>query len=122
MGLGAIGIGTAIALSTSVAFLDVTGVVLGVLGIAMGAFILPARKRKAKQELENKLAELRHKLVTSLTDQFDREMRRSAQRIEDTISPFSRFVKAENEKIGARRDHMEELEAHIVGLKAQVQA
>ena len=122
LGLGAIGIGTAIVASTTVAFLDVTGVVLGVLGIAMGAFILPARKRKAKQELENKLAELRHKLITSLTDQFDREMRRSAQRIEDTIAPFTRFVKAENDKIGSRRDQMEELDAHITGLKAQVQA
>jgi multidrug efflux pump subunit AcrB len=73
-------------------------------------------------ELEDKLAELRQKLMGSLTDQFDREMRRGTQRIEDTVAPFARFVRAEQDKIGAQRDQLVELEAHIVGLRAQLRA
>ena len=77
---------------------------------------------KAKAELEDKLADLRQKLMGSLTDQFDREMRRGTQRIEDTVAPFARFVRAEQDKIGAQRDQLVELEAHIVGLRAQLRA
>ena len=120
VGLGAVGLGTAIALGTTAAFLDVTGVLIGLVGAAMGLLILPARKRKAKQELAEKLAELRQRLVASLTEQFDREMRRSAQRIEDTIAPFARFVRSENDKISKQREGIEEIEAHIMGLKAQL--
>ena len=69
-----------------------------------------------------KLAELRDTLVTSLTTQFDREMRRSVQRIEDSIAPYSRFVRAEQEKVGRRLESLEELEAHLIGLENQVKA
>ncbi len=122
VGLGAVGLGTAIALGTTAAFLDVTGVLIGIVGAAMGLLILPARKRRAKRELEEKLAELRQKLVSSLTEQFDREMRRSAQRIQDTIAPFDRFVRAETDKISRQRSGIEEVEAHIMGLKSQLGA
>ncbi len=47
-------------------------------------------------------------------------MRRGAQRIESTIAPFARFVRAEHDKISAQRDEMVELEAHISGLQAQL--
>ncbi|HEX6385872.1 MAG TPA: hypothetical protein VF177_14475, partial [Anaerolineae bacterium] len=55
-----------------------------------------------------------------LTEQFEREMRRGSQRIEDTIAPFTRFVRAESDKITAQREALVELEAHIVGLQAQL--
>ena len=99
---------------------DVTGIVAGIAFATLGALILPARRRKAKRELEEKLAALRQKLVSSLTEQFTREMSRGAQRIEDTIAPFARFVRAENDKISAQRDELVELEAHISGLQAQL--
>ena len=78
---------------------------------------MPARKRKAKQEFAEKLNELRTTLVGSLTTQFDREIRRSTQRIEDTIAPCTRFVRAEEEKLTAQQDQFVELEAHITGLQ-----
>ncbi len=118
--VGAAGLGMAIAGGLHLVFLDVTGVVAGIAFATIGALILPARRRSAKAELETKLAELRHKLVSGLTEQFDREMRRSAQRIEDTVAPFSRFVRAQNEKYAGQREQLEELEAHVLGLQAQL--
>ena len=117
-----VGLGVAIAVAAHVVWVDVTGILAGVAAAAIGLLILPARRRKAKQELEDKLAELRQKLMGGLRDQFDREMRRSAQRIEDTVAPFGRFVRAEQDKIGAQRDRLVELEAHLTGLRAQLQA
>jgi hypothetical protein len=117
---GAAGLGLAITGGLHLVFLDVTGIVAGIAFATLGALILPARRRKAKRELEEKLAALRQKLVGSLTEQFTREMSRGAQRIEDTIAPFARFVRAENDKISAQRDELVELEAHISGLQAQL--
>ena len=115
-----VGLGVAIAAAAHVLWLDVTGILAGVAAAALGLLILPARRRKAKQELSEKLAELRRKLVTGLTDQFEREMRRGAQRIVDTLAPFTRFVRAENDKIAAQREALVELEAHVIGLQAQL--
>ncbi|WP_420642003.1 dynamin family protein [Candidatus Leptofilum sp.] len=117
---GAAGLGLALTGGLHLVFLDVTGIVAGIAFATLGALILPQRRRKAKRELEEKLATLRQKLVGSLTEQFTREMSRGAQRVEDTIAPFARFVRAENDKISAQRDELVELEAHISGLQAQL--
>lgn len=118
---GAAGLGLAIVGGLHLVFLDVTGIVAGVAFATLGALILPARRRRAKKELEEKLAALREKLVSGLTDQFQREMQRSAQRVEDTVAPFSRFVRAQSSKYEAQQTQLEELEAHVIGLRAQLQ-
>jgi hypothetical protein len=118
--IGGLGIGAIILAATSVAWVDVTGILAGLTFMTLGLLILPARRRKANQELESKLAELRRKLVGNLTEQFNREMRRGAQRIEDTIAPFGRFVRAEGDRLETHQTTLVELEAHIVGLQAQL--
>jgi small GTP-binding protein len=115
-----VGIGVAIALAAHVVWLDVTGVSAAVLAAALGLLILPARRRKAKQELEAKLSELRQKLISSLTEQFEREMRRSTQRIEDTIAPFTRFVRAETTKLSSQQTTLANLERQIAALQSQL--
>ncbi|MCB8967123.1 MAG: dynamin family protein [Ardenticatenaceae bacterium] len=117
-----VGVGVAIAIAAHVVWIDVTGILAGVAAATLGLLILPARRRKAKQELAEKLAELRDKLMSSLGEQFDREMRRGTQRIEDTISPFGRFVRAEHDKITQQQVVLAELEAHIIGLQAQLKS
>ena len=115
-GIG-VGLGVAVVIAAHAAFLDFTGVFAGVAAAALGLLILPARKRKSKREFSEKLNELRTTLVDSLTSQFEREMRRNTQRIEDTIAPFTRFVRAEEEKLTAQQDQLAELESQISGLQ-----
>lgn len=121
---GAAGLGLGIWGTTVVGLsaLDVTGIVAGLTFATVGALILPARKRRAKKDLQEKLAELRRKLVSSLTEQFQREMKRSAQRVEDTVAPFSRFVRAQTDKYEKQQTQLEAIEAHIEGLQAHLQA
>ena len=118
--IGGLGLGAIIA-ALGVGAFDVTGIVAGVTIMTVGLLILPARRRRAKQELAEKLATLRQDLMQSLTNQFEREMRRSSQRVEDTVAPFSRFVRAERTKIEARQNQLAELEAHILGLQRQLE-
>ncbi len=115
-GIG-VGLGVAVVIAAHTAFLDFTGVFAGVAAAALGLLILPSRKRKAKSEFAEKLEELRTKLVGSLSQQFDREMRRSTRRIEETIAPFTRFVRAEEEKLRKQQEQMLEIESQISGLQ-----
>jgi small GTP-binding protein len=122
-GLAGVGasLGVIIAIVAHTAFLDFTGIIAGVAAAALGLLILPARKRKAKAEFATKLSELRHKLVDNLEQQFDREMRRSTQRIEDTIAPFDRFVRAERERLEAQQETLTELGAGVRDLQRQLE-
>ncbi|MCA9974010.1 MAG: hypothetical protein KC425_27550, partial [Anaerolineales bacterium] len=117
-----VGVGVAIAVAAHVVWVDVTGILAGLAAATLGLLILPNRRRKAKQDLAEKLEELRGKLMGSLTEQFDREMRRGTQRIQDTVAPFGRFVRAEYDKISQQQAALTELEAHIIGLQAQLKA
>src|SRR5690606_26106154 len=118
--IGGLGLGAIIAALGASAF-DVTGILAGATVMAIGLLILPSRRRKAKIELSEKLAALRRELVSSLTAQFDREMRRGTQRIEDTVAPFSRFVRSERAKVETRQEVLTELEAHILGLRRHLE-
>lgn len=115
-----VGLGVAIAVAAHVVWVDVTGILAGVVAATFGLLILPARRRKARQELGEKLEQLRLRLMNSLTEQFEREMRRSSQRVADTIAPFDRFVRAESHKLTTQQASLVALEAHIVGLQRQV--
>ena len=81
---------------------------------------MPSRRRRAKKDLAEKLADLRQKLMSGLTSQFEREMRRGARRIEDTVAPFARFVRAEWDKISSHRDALVAYEAHVTGLQVEI--
>lgn len=115
-----VGLGVAIAAAAHLVWLDVTGIVAALGAATLGLFILPSRRRRAKAELAEKLADLRRKLTTSLQEQFEREMRRSGQRVEDTVAPFARFVRAEKEKLETEHAELSELEAHFSGLMRQI--
>ena len=122
-GLAGVGasIGVIIAVVAHAAFLDFTGVIAGVAAAALGLLILPARKRKSKAEFTAKLEELRTRLVGNLEQQFEREMRRGAQRIEDTIAPFDRFVRAERDRLGQQQKTLQELGATVADLQRSLQ-
>ena len=117
-GLAGVGasIGVIIAVVAHTAFLDFTGIFAGVAAAALGLLVLPARKRKAKKEFSEKLDDLRRRLVDNLQQQFEREMRNSAQRIEDTIAPFDRFVRSERDRLTTRQQSLQGLSATVSDL------
>jgi hypothetical protein len=119
--IGGLGIGAAVAALATATWLDVTGIAFGITFMALGFLVLPARRRRAKKELEEKLGALRQKLMSNLTDQFNREMRRATQRVEDTVAPYDRFVRAENERLSKEQNTLVELETQITGLRYQLQ-
>jgi len=120
--VGAIGLGTLVtALATTVAA-DVTGILLASLIAAVGLFVIPARRRQAKTEMQTKVNEMRENLSTSLRNQFTREIERSLHDINEAISPYTRFVRAERTKLQDTQERLEKIKTEIVQLKTRIDA
>ena len=117
---GALGLGAIVTIAASTAAADVTGIIRASVMAAIGFFILPAKREKAKQEMRRKVAAVRERLSGSLSEQFAREIARSSGRIRDSIAPYSRFIRAEGEKLSATEQELREIAAEIGGLRGRI--
>ncbi len=95
-GGAAVGLGTLVTLAASTAAADVTGILLASVVAALGFLVIPARRRKAKVEMKQKVTALRDRLADALRIEFERAQEQSRARIEQAIAPYSRFVRAEH--------------------------
>jgi len=113
MEVGAVGLGTLLTLILSSSVADFTGILAASVVAALGLFVIPARRRRAKADLRAKIEDMKGRLMTTMTAQFEREMERSLHRLEEAIAPYTRFVRAEREKLeqveGKLKDALEAL-------------
>ncbi len=79
--VGAVGLGTLITVLASSTLLDVTGVVAAGTMAVLGLFVIPSRRRRLKDELRQKISDVRTNLVETLTAQFEAEVARSLREI-----------------------------------------
>ena len=121
MQVGAIGLGALVTALATTAAVDVTGILAASVIAALGFFVIPARRRAAKKELSERMAALRKQLSGALTGQFEKELDRSLQRINDAIVPYSRFVRAEKEKLQQTQMELSEAEAAQGRLRAEIE-
>jgi len=98
--VGAVGLGTLLTIALSSTAADLTGILAASLLAALGLFIIPAKRRKAKADLRAKIKDMKGRLLATMTTQFEREMERSLRRLEEAIAPYTRFVRAEQERLG----------------------
>jgi len=98
--VGAVGLGTLLTIALSSTAADLTGILAASLLAALGLFIIPAKRRKAKADLRAKIEDMKGRLLATMTTQFEREMERSLRRLEEAIAPYTRFVRAEQERLG----------------------
>jgi small GTP-binding protein len=97
--VGAVGLGALITVLATTLSLDVTGILMASVVAVLGFFIIPARRRRALEDMRNKIAELRTSLARTLQAQFAQEIDHSLQRINEAIAPYTRFVRAEHDKL-----------------------
>jgi len=119
--IGAIGLGATIIALTTTAAMDVTGILAASVVAALGLFVLPHRRETAKTQLENRMAELRIHLTTTLTNQFNKELNRSLQRINEAVAPYTRFVRAEKERLEGLQLELKQLQLTQARLKAEIE-
>jgi GTP-binding protein EngB required for normal cell division len=119
--VGAVGLGTLVAILATTATADITGVLLAGVMAAIGLFVIPARKRQAKLELREKISAMREQLIRSLRTQFEREIERSSLNVQDAIAPYSRFVRAERGKFLEAKASMSDLKNKMESLKVKIE-
>jgi small GTP-binding protein len=121
VGAGALTLGTAVTAAATTVAVDVTGIVLASVLAAIGFFILPARRQKAKEEMRQKIADVRARLSTALRQQFLQEIARSGDRIRESIAPYSRFIRAEGDKLKETEKELRDIGAELAALRARAE-
>lgn len=119
--IGAVGLGTLVTVLATTAAADATGIILASVVALLGLFIIPARKRQAKNQLRQKIATLREQLTHSLRTQFEHEMERGILNIKEAIAPYSRFVRSEQGKLMEVQSKLTETKTGVENLKVRVE-
>jgi small GTP-binding protein len=120
-GAGALGLGTLVTVAATTAAADITGIVMASVLAAIGFFILPAKRQKAKEEMRQKIAAVRAQLSEALRKQFGAEIHRSAERIREGIAPYSRFIRAEGEKLHEVQQELGGIVDALASLRARIE-
>ncbi len=118
--VGALGLGALLVHVAATAAADFTGIVAAGTVAALGFFILPSRREKAKRELRTKIEALRERLMSALTGQFDREIERSLHRIDEGVGPYSRFVRSERTHLAETREELTAIDGVLTRLAGEV--
>ena len=119
-GGAALGLGTIVTIAASTVAADVTGILLASLILGVGFLIIPARRRQAKATLEEKVGALRARLRSALEVEFSRAREQSRLRLADAVAPYSRFVRAEEQRWRAAHDALRTLSERGAAIVARL--
>jgi hypothetical protein len=122
VGAGAIGLGAIVSVAATTAAADITGLLMASVVAALGFLIIPARRRKARAEMREKVSTLIADLGRALGAEFRLAQARSAQRLADAMGPYRRFVRAEREQWEERRAVLSECSGRIERLLQQIES
>lgn len=120
--VSAIGLGAILTHLAVTAAADFTGILAAGTVAVLGFFIIPNRRAAAKKDLSQKIETMREELMGSLTGQFDREIEGSLRRIDEAISPYTRFVRAERDLLGKAREELNAVNQGLVRLRSRVES
>jgi hypothetical protein len=65
---------------------------------------------------------MRDQLSESLSGHFNQEIERSLQEIRDTIKPYTRFIRSENEKNTAAHKILNQFQTDIINLSEEIES
>jgi small GTP-binding protein len=118
--VGAVGLGALVSTALLSSALDITGMVAaGTLAI-IGFFVIPYKRKKAKENFRQKMVTLRTNLLNTLTAEFSSESTRTIARLKDSVAPYTRYVHAEQERIEKQKISMAELQQSLSALRARI--
>ena len=120
--VGAVGIGAVVVAIASTRFLDVTGIIAGAILAGYGLFILPNRRRKAREEFREKTDALRERLGEVVRRQFEAELSRSIERMREAIAPYTRFVRSEHTRMTRAGEDLTAIDTEADALRAEISA
>jgi small GTP-binding protein len=120
--VGAVGIGAVVVALATTRFVDATGIIAAAIIAGYGLFILPNRRRKARNEFRDTTEALRKRLSEVVRRQFEAELARSVERMREAIAPYTRFVRSEHARMSRAREDLAALDTEVGSLKDEISA
>lgn len=119
---GAVGLGALVTAAVVSSSLDVTGILAaGTLAI-VGFFVIPYKRKQAKDKFKEKMTDLRKNLLETLTEAFNRESQSAVNRLKDGITPYIRYVNTERDRIEKSQTTLARLKHKLSVLRARSQS
>jgi small GTP-binding protein len=118
---GAVGLGALVTALATTAAADASGILLASLVAVLGLFVIPARRRQARHQLRQKLGDMREKLAGALKAQFEKEITRSLQNIQETITPYTRFIRTEQTRLNEGQSEINRIQTELESLRLRVE-
>ena len=122
MEIGAVGLGALVTIAVLSSTLDITGILAASTLAILGFFVIPFKRKQAKDRFKEKMVSLRTKLLSSLTTQFSNESENAIARLKDGVAPYTRYVRSERERIDKAGNSLDGLRQTISELRARSQA
>ena len=97
--VGAVGLGALVTIAVLSSTLDITGILAASTLAILGFFVIPFKRKQAKDRFKEKMLSLRTKLLSALTTQFSNESENAIARLKDGVAPYTRYVRSERERI-----------------------
>lgn len=120
--VGAVGLGALVTAAVLSSSLDITGIVAaGTLAI-LGFFVIPYKRKQAKDNFRKKMVDLRTRLLDTLSAQFKTESQNAVTRLKDGVTPYVRYVNAERERMERNETLLAKLRQRISSLRARSDA
>jgi hypothetical protein len=116
---GAVGLGALVTAAVLSSSLDVTGILAAGTLAVVGFFVIPYKRKQAKDNFKEKMTALRTNLLETLTDSFQRETKNAVARLKDGITPYVRYVHAENERLEKSETTLATLRQKLSVLRAK---
>jgi hypothetical protein len=120
--VGALGLGTLVTAAVVSSSVDITGILAASTLAIVGFFVIPYKRNQAKENFKKKMTELRTTLLETLTTSFNKESQNAVERLKNGITPYTRFVRAERERIENIEDVLAKVRQRLSALRARSQA
>jgi small GTP-binding protein len=118
--VGAVGLGAIVTAVASTTAADVTGIVAAGTIAVLGMFVIPSKRKHAKAELRARIERMRTELMTGLRSQFQREVDRSVRSVMEAVAPYTRFVRAEHDKLTTIDRELEEISRELSRIRVAI--
>jgi hypothetical protein len=119
--VGALSLGAAVVALLGTTAADVTGILAASVIAGLGLYIIPMRRRRAREQFRQKTDDLRQRLKEGLTRQFETELERSTQRLRDVLAPYARRVRAEHDRLQAGYARLETVQGTLAALRGRAE-
>ena len=118
---GAVGLGAVVTAVATTTAADVTGILAAGTIAVLGMFVIPSKRAHAKAQLRARIEQMRTELMTNLRAQFEREVDKSVRGVIDAIGPYTRFVRAEHDKLTGLEQEMKEIGGALSGIRVEIE-